>query len=190
MNTRRLPGYLNVDWPEHAAIPTLDEWKAALREDRVVNLAIARAREGPSLMMMPTQDSISEGERILRMARARSCALMRSRIKSGDFLTASEIKERLGITRFGLKVATELGALFAVIGPRGRAYYPAFFCDKEIGRQVLEPVTLELAGLPGSSQYHFFTNRQCWLGGMTPLEALKAGRVEEVKRAAVAYVAS
>jgi hypothetical protein len=69
----------------------------------------------------------------------------------------------------------------------GDRLYPAFFADPELDRQQLETVAKELRELPGWSKWQFFTTPKASLGGRTPLDALKTGKLQEVRRAAVGF---
>ena len=61
-------------------------------------------------------------------------------------------------------------------------YFPAF-----LDRRKLEEVTRLLGELPGWRKWQFFTMPKASLNGLTPLEALKRGMVEEVMEAAEAF---
>ena len=71
----------------------------------------------------------------------------------------------------------------------GDDYLPAFYLSAD-NDQALGDVTELLDDLPGWSKWQFFMTAKASLGGVTPVEALKAGNVDRVKRAALALVES
>ena len=100
--------------------------------------------------------------------------------------------------------ASELQALMGWISPRavekaraahrifsmpfeGRHYFPAFFADSIYSRRHLMAVSRALDDLPGGAKLQFFVSRKCSLGGVTPLDAVAAGRLPQVLALAGAY---
>jgi hypothetical protein len=69
-----------------------------------------------------------------------------------------------------------------------RKYFPAFYLSDGINVGELKQVLAILRTLPGWSQWQFFTKEDIFLNDMTPLEALRAGEGERVRRAARAFV--
>jgi hypothetical protein len=106
-------------------------------------------------------------------------------VEKGAFIPAEEMKERVANTRHSAPDA-DLESMFTV-ELDGRLYYPAFFLAPDISRQVLAEITVLLAPLPGWSKWYFFTTRNAALGAESPLDALRHGQMERVRRAAATY---
>lgn len=69
-------------------------------------------------------------------------------------------------------------------------WYPAFYGDPAYDRKHLVAVTKVLGALPGGAKLQFFLTRKGSLGGVTPLQALTAGRLAKVKDVAAAFAGS
>lgn len=179
---RKLPDYLPADWPDHAGIPTRAEWERAQEEDRVAELAFARMREYPPYTG-PTPESIAAGNAAMAEAYARAADAVLHRIESKELLSLEDFCETVGVTRDWLSDALTEGRLFAVVGPHGRSYFPAFYADASIKRADIEQVARVLSQRDPSSQYWFFISVRTSLQG-TPLDALRAGRLDAVISAA------
>jgi hypothetical protein len=108
-------------------------------------------------------------------------------IAAGRLITGGEMSRRLGITMQSLSAALKAKRMFAVKGPRGMYYYPAFFADGKYDRGMLEEVSQALGDLPASSKWYFFTTERLSLDGRTPLEALTKGKRQPVLDAAHDY---
>jgi hypothetical protein len=135
---------------------------------------------------MTTPQSVHEGDAVVAEAWAKSKVTMPIRIANGEFLTSGELQARLHIKRASISGAVKAGRMFAVVGPSGENFYPAYFADKGLDRRALERVSKSLGTLPASSKHHFFTSRSRLLRA-TPLEALRKGRVNDVLIAAAAF---
>jgi len=183
---RKLPDYLPADWPDHAEIPTRAEWHRAQEEDLIAEVAFTRMREHlPS--RVPTPESIAAGNAAIAEAYARAAQLVVHRIESRELLGIDEFCEAVGVTRDWLSDALTEGRLFAIAGPGGRSYFPAFYTDTGIKRVDIEQVARVLSPRDPGSQYWFFTSIRTSLQG-TPLDALRAGRLDAVLRAAEMHV--
>lgn len=66
-------------------------------------------------------------------------------------------------------------------------YFPAFLEPQSIAGTGIAEVLQSLSGLPSGSQLQFFTMRKGSLGGITPLQALEAGDIDAVIKAARAF---
>lgn len=179
---RKLPDYLPADWPDHARIPTRAEWERAQEEDRVAELAFARMREHPP-STSPTPESIAAGDAAMAEAYKRAAEVVVRRIESRELLSIDEFCEAVGVTCDWLSDALTEGRLFAITGPHGRSFFPAFYADARIKRADIEQVARVLSPRDPSSQYGFFTSIRTSLQA-TPLDALRAGRLDAVMRAA------
>lgn len=110
-------------------------------------------------------------------------------IAAGRLIPGSEMRARLGVSAQALSAALRSHRMFALSGPSGEYYYPAFFAETDkYDRKDLEKVSRALGSLPSGSKWHFFTTEKFSLGGKTPLELLAKGKVEEVIAAAAGFV--
>lgn len=181
MKTRILPDYLPPDWPDNAEIPTRAEWDLAQEEDRIA--AQVFKQMGTSRSQLPSPESIAAGDAAMAEAFKRSAAEVMRQIESKELLSSDEFCAALGVTRDWLSDALTDGRLFAISGPEGRSFYPAFYADAGIQRTAIERVSQVLSRLPPRSQYWFYSSARTSLQA-TPLEALRAGRLPAVLKAA------
>jgi len=183
MTKRALPDYLPEDWPENAYVPTLEEWEVAQEEERIAERAFAEMAK-PCRRSTVTPESIAAGEAHLAEAHLRAAETVKQQIESKELLTADEFCDVLEVAVDWLDAALDECRVFAITGPGGRSYYPAFYADPGIKLEHFERVTRTLALLHPRSQYLFYTTVRTSLG-MTPLDALRAGRLDEVINAAL-----
>lgn len=162
-----------------------DEIERAAEEDRILNAALKEA-ETHAAHPMSTPESIAAGEAATLEAREKAAEILARRIESKELLSVDELREALGITRLEIEDAVVAARIFSLEGPGGVKYYPAFYANGDLDRSALEIVAQELRELPAGAKYHFFFSKRTSLG-MTPLEALKCGRVDEVLQAATAF---
>lgn len=109
---------------------------------------------------------------------------VKRQIETKELLTAVEFCAAVEMDIDWLEDALGECRVFSIIGPGGRSYYPAFFADPVIKRENIERVTRTLALLDPHSQYMFYTTATT-SQGETPLDALRAGRLDEVITAAL-----
>lgn len=164
---------------------TEDEMKRAEEEDRILQRVLDEACDRPP-RPMSTPESIAAGNAAMAEGRVRAAETLARRIANKELLSAVELQDFLGIAQAEIDDAVESGRLFAFIAPDGVKYYPAFFAVRAADRAGLEAVVQEMKGLPPDSQYWFLTSRRTNLG-VTPLEALKDGRFDDVLRAASGF---
>ncbi|MGZ3237640.1 MAG: hypothetical protein ACXU8A_09725 [Burkholderiaceae bacterium] len=120
--------------------------------------------------------------------KAQSDSIRLQAIADGTLISASDLSERMHITKLAISKATVSNRIFAVSAPTGELYYPAFFAEEEIDRRNLEKVCKILGDLPGGSKLQFFMTPKTSLGGKTPLEALRKGHVDDVLVSAAGFV--
>jgi hypothetical protein len=117
-------------------------------------------------------------------------------LKRPDMLRGEEIAERLNLSRARVdqrRVANQLLAL--ELGTKRGVRYPAWQCElleDATVRAAFESTLSTLATLASSgpwSRYRFFLQPAPALGGRTPVEALKAGEGDAVRRAAEGWTA-
>jgi hypothetical protein len=112
----------------------------------------------------------------------------RQRLVAGKKLMSSgDMQKALGFTRQALSAAIKTSRMFTV-EVDGQTYYPSFFADGDVDRAVLEKISRMLGSMPGWLKWDFFTAARGSLGDMSPLEALRKGKVAEVERIAQAEV--
>jgi hypothetical protein len=139
----------------------------------------------------PEKSRVSEGWPVLEAVPPPSKATLgkqalearRRLVQTGQLLESSQLRDALQMTRQAVSAATRVNRLFTV-DVDGRAYYPAFFTDGTVDRNVLERISRALGQLPGWSKWDFFVSRWGSLGDLSPLEALAKGRVEQVEKVA------
>ena len=188
MIKRLLPEYLPSDWPDDVPFPKLNEWEAALQQDRMFDQVVIAGKR--CVVTLPSEESVAIGNAYIAEGRARGNALMLLRIANQELITALEMRDALRCSEPDLIDAIRSKKIFQLIAINGINYYPAFFCDKDLDWQSVGAIAQQLAELPASTQYHFFTSRCSMLNGLTPLEALRSGKMEEVRSAAICYLAN
>lgn len=107
----------------------------------------------------------------------------RQLVSDGKLLLLEDMSEQWAARSEASGAATD----FFTVEVDGRTYGPAFFLDPTLSPKGLGEVTGVLGDLPGWSKWQFFTSKNGSLGGITPLEALKAGKRDVVERAACAF---
>src|SRR5690606_10148163 len=111
-------------------------------------------------------------------------------VAEGHLVSKAELAARLGVEPSELDEAVgEERMFFIEVGSSasGEPYFPAFYAHPALHRSDLERVCKAMADLKGGSKWQFFVNPRGSLAGLSPLEALQEGRVDEVERAALAF---
>lgn len=171
---------------------------ARLRDDellRAINSAMGTMPAKKVIMAASAMSSAFEriasvvgGGRPQILDDAKSSAL-RARIKlvgKRELLPPGDLRDLLGISRQALNNALHAKRIFSLeVG--GENFYPAFYGDARLDRRKLERVTKALEEVGGWSKWQFFTTPKGSLGGLTPLEALRKGKVSEALRAAEGF---
>ena len=159
-------------------LPTVDEWKQAEIEDAAAARFLEESNQcGP--MVLSTPESIRLGNELIARAEEKAVANVATMAARGELLTSSQFQDGLGITRQSVSVGVKAKRFFALVGPSGDNFYPAFFADSTPGRPLIEKVSRALGDLPAQSKYFFFTSKRTSLQD-TPLNAMRLGRVAEV----------
>ncbi|MGF6634079.1 hypothetical protein OKW38_002763 [Paraburkholderia sp. MM5496-R1] len=112
--------------------------------------------------------------------------LRRKLVEDGKLLPVEKIRDKWVARAPELALAD--AQRFFTVNIDQRTFAPAFYLDPLIDPRELAAVSTLLGELHGWSKWHFFTAKNGSLGGVAPLEALREGQVERVKRAARAYV--
>jgi uncharacterized protein with von Willebrand factor type A (vWA) domain len=171
---------------ERQEIKTSVAAEQANHQDSVVHDLLARAREQAVEAELTTEQDHANAEVMSRLRRESAVALQQ-RIDSKELLPPKEFQAALGISRQSINEAVKARRMFALLGPAGEYYYPAFYADGDLNRREVEKVAKMLGRVPAASKYHFFTSKSIFLGAVTPLQALKKGRLEDVLIAAAAF---
>ncbi len=159
---------------------------AAARESLKVKGMLAKAR-GRVVDPVPDESAAQDNADYIAGLRRDSAAALQRRIDSKALLPPREFQAALGISKQSISEALKSRRMFAVVGPGGEFYYPAFYADTMFDRRSLEKVTKALGELPAASKYFFFTSKSTMLGAVTPLEALQKGRLQDVLIAASGF---
>jgi hypothetical protein len=159
---------------------------AATRESLKVKEILAKARAAV-VDPAPDGEAARDNAEYIEAMRRASAAALQHRIHTKELLPPRAFQDALGIRKQSVNEAIKSHRMFALMGPGGEFYYPAFYADDMLDRRSLEKVTKALGTIPGASKYFFFTSKSTMLGEMTPLEALKKGRLQDVLVAATAF---
>lgn len=161
------------------------ELDRAQREDavgeRVLNAAGHHGR-----MIMSTPLSVRQGNEAITRAEQNAAVTTAARIENNELISSGELQHALQVKRQAISSAVKAKRLFAMVGPSGENYYPAYYADPTLDRRTLEQVSKALGSLPASSKHHFFTSKSTLLQE-TPLDALRKGRAAEVLTAAAGF---
>jgi hypothetical protein len=106
--------------------------------------------------------------------------------ENGGALTATQTGALLGISRQMVDKRRHAGKLLAISTGRHGYRYPAWQFERSGVLSGLEDVLKALASHDGWIQIAFFVSKNERLGG-TPIEALRAGRLNAVLDAAAVY---
>ena len=135
----------------------------------------------------------AENQTALERAQARATLAKVDLLKRADMLTGAQLGERLGLTRATVDKRRTEGKLLALdFGTKRGFRYPAWQGDlvQDAGaRATFERVLRSLREEGAWSRYRFLTQAAPALGGVSPTEALRTGRGEEVLRAAEIWAA-
>ena len=152
---------------------------------KVIDIAKLIAGLG-SVKTRPGRNATAMGKTAADALTAKAIEARSALLASGQVVPSKDICATLSFTRQALSRAVKEHRMFSVdVG--GDRLYPAFYADTGLDRQQLESVAKELGSLPGWSKLQFFTTPKASLGGATPLDALKDGRFNEARRAAIGF---
>lgn len=133
------------------------------------------------------RQSPDENDQFMNDLRAQEVANRKRDFAEGLLLTSTALAERLQMTTQALGKAVQSKRMFTLDGPSGRNVYPAFFADPRCNREHIERVCQALGDWPGPSKWEFFTSPRVSLNGLTPIDALARGELDQVLRAAAAF---
>ena len=129
----------------------------------------------------------AENRAFMETLARQSMAARARQVENGALLTSADLCALRQITRQALSKAVKDGRVFWLDGPSGVQLYPSFFARPKSERIAFEKVSRALGNIPGGSKWQFFSTPKRSLGGITPVEALDKGNVEQVITAAVAF---
>ena len=135
---------------------------------------------------MSTSQSIRQGNEAIARAEQNAAATTAARIANHELINSGALQHALNVKRQAISSAVKAKRLFAIVGPSGENYYPAYYADPTLDRRSLEKVSKALGSLPAPSKHHFFTSKSTMLQE-TPLDALRKGREAEVLAAAAGF---
>ena len=122
----------------------------------------------------------AENQEALERAHARATLAKVDLLKRADMLTGAQLAERLGLTRATVDKRRTEGKLLALdFGTKRGFRYPAWqggLVQDAEARATFEQVLRSLGEEGVWSRYRFFTQATPALGGVSPTEALCAGR--------------
>ena len=166
------------------AFDTEELTRAQLEDALGVKVLDAAARPGPALMS--TSLSIRQGNEAMTRAEQNAAATTAARIANHELISSGALQRALNVKRQAISAAVKAKRLFAIVGPSGENYYPAYYADPTLDRRTLEKVSKALGSLPAPLKHHFFTLKSTMLQE-TPLDALRKGRETEVLAAAAGF---
>lgn len=158
------------------------------RSDDAVGKQVLDAAGRHGRMVMSTPLSIRHGDEAMARAEQQATATMAVRIANNELISSAALQRALQVKRQAISGAVKAKRLFAMVGPSGENYYPAYYADPSLDRRTLEQVSKALGSLPAASKHHFFTSKSTLLQE-TPLDALRRGRAAEVLAAAAGFAA-
>jgi hypothetical protein len=130
------------------------------------------------------QTAPEDNSQLLTKMENEAMAKRQALYERGELLTSAQICARLGLTRQALSKAVSDRRMFWVGGNQGAQWYPGFFADDMTDRRMLEQVSVALGDLPGAVKWHFFTSPKHSLDERTPVDAVRAGAMDQVLRTA------
>jgi len=141
----------------------------------------------PVVLQLPQDSNDSASETGTQVGFDMASRDFRRSLVKRHLLSSAGLQAALNLTRQAVSAAARARRLFTV-DVEGQSYFPAFFADGKVDRATLENISRILGELPGWTKWDFFTTAKGSMGNINPLEALRKGRVEEVNRAAAAFV--
>jgi hypothetical protein len=162
----------------------------ALSEDAVLDATAAPTDLTVLLRVLSSGEILEDLTRVEPLAPAfiRGIQAQRRLIEEhGGTLAAEQVAEILGITRQAVEKRRRAGKLIALTVGRHGYRYPVWQFTKTGVLPGFEDVLAALASYDEWMQTAFFVSENPRLGDHTPLEMLKAGKLDWVLNAAEAY---
>lgn len=131
-----------------------------------------------------TIESLTEDDPLAE-ARLRDLGVRETILRSeGGVLTVKEVAQRLGISRQAVHNRRRAGRLLALPLGQHRYVYPAWQLESGAILPGIEDVLTEFYEIDPWTQAAFFLSENSYLNGRRPLDELRRGHVESVRRAA------
>jgi hypothetical protein len=124
---------------------------------------------------------------LIRKIEAQALAGCRALVAAGELVDADTLAELLGTSTQAVQAAERDGRIFS-LAVEGQRYFPCFYGDAGFDWHALEVVFRLL--IPGErwAAFSFLRRRTLSLGGATPLDALRDGKLEAVSDSAMAQM--
>jgi hypothetical protein len=151
----------------------------ALALQSEVNARLARAEA--------QRNAGASADDALRRARGRGADYRSSTLARPDMLSGQEVAKRLRVTRQAVAKKRAAGDLFALSWGSRKLRYPAWQLEPSVLGDPLKNVLAVLGREDPWAVYRWFTTPEAAFSDETPLDALIAGRAEDVLKAARAY---
>jgi len=185
----------HVEHIDDAELPrVLRQLKSAHTLEEALRITFPNNARLPAVVPGAEGEEIpAENQEALERAQARATVAKVDLLKRADMLTGAQLAERLGLTRATVDKRRTEGKLLALdFGTKRGFRYPAWQGDlvqDAEARATFEQVLRSLGEEGVWSRYRFLTQAAPTLGGVSPTEALRTGRGEEVLRAAEIWAA-
>jgi hypothetical protein len=184
----------HVEHINDAEVPrVLRQLKAGHSLEEALRITFAHDARPPAIVPGAEGTIPAENQEALERAQTRATLAKVELLKRADMLTGAQLAERLGLTRATVDKRRTEGKLLALdFGTKRGFRYPSWQGDlvqDADARATFEQVLRSLEEEGVWSRYRFFTQPAPALGGVSPTEALRAGRGEEVLRAAEIWAA-
>ena len=184
----------HVEHINDAEVPrVLRQLKAGHSLEEALRITFAHDARPPAIVPGAEGTIPAENQEALERAQTRATLAKVELLKRADMLNGAQLAERLGLTRATVDKRRTEGKLLALdFGTKRGFRYPSWQGDlvqDADARATFEQVLRSLEEEGVWSRYRFFTQPAPALGGVSPTEALRAGRGEEVLRAAEIWAA-
>lgn len=186
---------IQASLPREARVEILKQFQEAIseiiqvEEGAKVSPSMGRRRTNkPAVSPIPDNKADQRNAEFMATLRQQADDGLIDDIRNGRLLASADIVDRMRCSKQALSAAVKNRRMFALPGPSGENYCPAFFGDVKYDRRSLEQVSKALGTLPGGRNWYFFTMPRTSLGGQTPLAALAKGKLDDVLAAAKAFV--
>ena len=128
-------------------------------------------------------DEVTEVTRCGMIFRMKGQNISADATASDQLIGEAELLKRLNGSTESISIDLANGTLFFVMKGEHKQY-PSFFADSAYERRQTAAVTKLLKNLDGFTKWQFFITAKGSLGGLTPLAALRLGKLRRVKATA------
>lgn len=131
-------------------------------------------------------DEVTDSTRYGMICRMEGQTFITDATTSDQLIGEAEFLRRLSCPAESIATAVANGTIFFVM-KGGQKLYPSFFADSAYERRQLAAVAKLLKDLDGFTKWQFFVTGKGSLGGLTPLSALRQGRLRQVRATAEGF---